>query len=179
MLIDIIFAALIVFACINGYRKGFIVALFAVIAFIVGLAAALKLSAVVAVKLSESVNVSNRALPVIAFILVFLVVALLVSLGGRLIQKAVEAVMMGWINRIAGSLLYFFLYCIIFSIFLFYAIQLHLIKEETVSASLVYPYIHPLGPKVMNAIGSVIPFFKDIFAQLERFFGDVSNKIEH
>ena len=179
MLIDIIFFALIIFACIKGLRKGFVVALFSIIAFIVGLAAALKLSAVVATKLSENVNVSGRWLPVISFIIVFLVVVLLVNLGGRLIQKALEAVMLGWLNRVAGVLLFIVLYCIIYSIFLFYAVQLHIIKDVTISASKTYPYLKPIGPKVIDMIGSVIPFFKDIFAQLEHFFGEVSNKIQH
>ncbi|MEO8771431.1 MAG: CvpA family protein [Ferruginibacter sp.] len=179
MLIDIIFAALIIFACIKGFRKGFVVALFSIVAFIVGLAAALKLSAVVASKLSENVNVSGKWLPAISFIIVFLVVVLLVNLGGKLIQKTLEAVMLGWLNRIAGVLLFIALYCIIYSIFLFYAVQLHIIKEGTISASQSYPYLKPIGPKVINMIASVIPFFKDIFAQLEHFFGEVSNKIQH
>ncbi len=179
MLIDLIFAALILFACIKGYKKGLIIALFSVIAFIVGLAAALKLSAVVASRLSENVNVSGKWLPVISFILVFLVVVLLVNLGGRFIQKTFEVAMLGWVNRIAGVILYILVYSIIYSIFLFYAVQLHIIKEGTIAASQVYPYIQPLGPKVINIIAGIIPIFKDIFAQLEHFFGLVSYKIEH
>jgi len=58
MLIDLIFALLLVMAIIKGYQKGFIVAFFSIIAFIIGLAAALKLSAVVAEYLIQSVNIS-------------------------------------------------------------------------------------------------------------------------
>ena len=47
-MIDIIFAILIVIAIFKGYRKGFIIAIFSVLAFILGLAAALKLSATIA-----------------------------------------------------------------------------------------------------------------------------------
>ena len=179
MLIDIILAILIIFACIQGLRKGFILALFSIIAFIIGIAAALKLSAVVATRLSENVNVSGKWLPVLSFILVFVLVVILVTLGGRLIQKAIEAVMLGLLNKLAGVVLYILLYCIIYSIFLFFAVELHFIKESTISASKTYTYIQPLGPKVINMMGTVIPFFKDIFAQLEYFFGQVSNKMQH
>lgn len=179
MLIDIIFALLLIFACIKGLRKGFILALFSVVAFIIGIAAALKLSAVVATKLSENVNATGKWLPVISFIIVFILVVVLVNLGGRLIQKAFEAMMLGWLNRIAGVVLYIFLYSIIFSIFLFYAVQLDFIKETTISASKTYKYIQPLGPKLIDALGRIIPLFKDIFGQLEQFFGQVSNKIQH
>ena len=179
MFIDLVFLLLIVFACIKGSRKGFIIALFSVVAFIVGLAAALKLSAVVASRLSENVNVSGKWLPVIAFILVFLGVAVLVNLGGRFIQKSIELAMLGWLNRIAGMLLYILVYTVIYSIFLFYGVQLHLIKEEAILTSKMYPYIQPLGPKIVNMMGTIIPVFKDLFTQLEYFFGLVSNKIAH
>jgi membrane protein required for colicin V production len=179
MFIDLVLAILIIFACIQGLRKGFILALFSIIAFIIGIAAALKLSAVVAMKLSENVNVSGKWLPVISFLLVFILVVVLVNLGGRLIQKAIETLLLGWVNKIAGVVLYILLYCIIYSIFLFYAVQLHFIKGSAISASQTYAYIQPLGPKVINVIGTVIPLFKDIFAQLEYFFGQVSNKMQH
>jgi membrane protein required for colicin V production len=179
MIIDLIFAALVFFACIKGFRQGLIVALFSIIGFIIGLAAALKLSAIVAVKLSQNVNVSGKWLPALSFIIVFLIVVFLVNLGGKLIQKTFEMVMLGWVNRLGGVLLYLLLYSIIYSIFLFYGVQLHLIKETTVNASVVYEHIKPIGPAVINTMGSVIPVFKDIFAQLEQFFGDVSNKMQH
>ena len=73
MLIDLVFAVLVFFACIKGLRKGLIIALFSVVAFIVGLAAALKLSAVVANKLSENLEVSGKWLPVISFTVVFFI----------------------------------------------------------------------------------------------------------
>lgn len=179
MLIDIIFVVLLIFACIKGLRKGLIVALFSIVAFIAGLAAALKLSAVVAAKLAANVEVSDRWLPVISFMLVFLIVVFLVNLGGRFIQKTAEVAMLGWVNRIGGVLLFVLLYSIICSIFLFYAVQLHFVKPATIATSQLYKYIQPLGPKVINTIGSIIPVFKDTFAQLEHFFSEVSNKLQH
>jgi membrane protein required for colicin V production len=179
MLIDVIFLVLIFLACIKGAKKGLILALFSIIALVVGLAAALKLSAVVATKLSASVNVSGKWLPLIAFMLVFIIVVILINLGGRFIHKTAEVVMLGWLNRLAGIILYVLLYSIVYSIFLFYAVQMDIIKAETIAASRIYPYINPLGPKVINTIGTVIPYFKDIFTQLEQFFGDVSNKLKH
>ena len=179
MLIDLVFAVLVFFACIKGLRKGLIIALFSVVAFIVGLAAALKLSAVVANKLSENLEVSGKWLPAISFTIVFLIVVMLVNLGGKMIQKTAGMAMLGWLNRIGGVLLFIFIYSMIFSIFLFYSAQLHIIKAETIKSSQIYPYIQPLAPKVLNMIGSIIPIFKDIFGQLTQFFDQVSNKLQH
>jgi membrane protein required for colicin V production len=179
MLIDFIFATLIILAIFKGYQKGLILAIFSIIAFIVGLAAALKLSTTVAAYLKESVNVSAKWLPFIAFALVFFVVVLLVRLGGKLVEKTFQAVMPGWVNRIGGILLYASLYLIILSIFIFYAEKLQLLQPATIQASSTYKFIQPWGPVIMDNIGKVVPVFKDMFTQLGDFFNLVTNKIQH
>ena len=176
MLIDIIFLLLMLLAVFKGYSKGFIVALFSVAGFIIGLAAALKLSAFAAEKLSGTFNASGKWLPVISFLLVFIAVMLLVRLGARLLQGSIEMVMLGWVNRIAGILLFAILYSILFSVFLFYAVQLKFLSTEAIAASNVYPYLQPLGPKVINSLGTVVPWFKDMFTQLQDFFEKVPGK---
>src|SRR5689334_13478331 len=60
MLIDLVFALIIVMAIIKGYQKGLIIAVFSMIAFIIGLAAALKLSTVVAAYLKDNTSVSAK-----------------------------------------------------------------------------------------------------------------------
>jgi membrane protein required for colicin V production len=179
MLIDLIFAALMMMAIFKGYQKGLIIAVFSIIAFILGLAAALKLSAVVADHLKDSISVSAKWLPFIAFALVFFTVIILVRLGAKLIEKAFQVVLLGWVNRIGGILLYAALYTIILSIFIFYAEKLMLLKPATIQSSLSYEFIQPWGPKVMDNFGKLIPPFKDMFTQLGDFFNGLSNKIQH
>lgn len=174
MFIDIIFLLLVLLAVFKGYSKGFIVALFSIIGFVVGLAAALKLSAIVAEKLSGTFNTSGKWLPVLSFLLVFIAVVLLVRLGAKIIQSSIELAMLGWVNRLAGILLFVLLYAILFSVFLFYAVQLRVFSEEACKASVLYPYLQPLGPKVIDALGSIIPWFRDLFGQLEQFFENIA-----
>lgn len=151
-------------------QRGFIVAIFSIVAIIVGLAAAIKLSAVAAEYLKDSINISAQWLPVISFLVVFIGVMLLVRLGANLLQKTVELAFLGWVNRVAGALLYVLLYTIVFSILLFYIVQLNIINKDTIAASKTYPYIEPVGPYVINLLGMIIPFFRDMFEQLKSFF---------
>ena len=144
---------------------------------ITGLAAALKLSTVAAEYLKSSLNVSAKWLPFLAFIIVFIIVILLVRLGGKLIEKAFQIVLLGWLNRIGGIVLYATLYIIIFSIFLFYAEKLQLARPAAIQSSQTYNFLQPWGPIVMDNFGKVIPLFKDMFTELESFFTSVSNKI--
>ncbi len=177
MLIDIIYAILISVACLKGYKKGFILALFSFVALIVGLAAALKLSVVVATHLKNSINISAKWLPFISFILVFIIVVLLIKWTGKLLEKTFETILLGWANRLAGIILYALLYTIILSIFLFYAEKIHLLETAVIQASQCYPFIKPWGPKAMDAFGKLIPAFKDMFTQLEDFFTSFQQKL--
>lgn len=169
-MIDIIFFFLVLMAVFKGYRQGFIVAVFSVIALLVGLVAAMKLSVVVSSYLASSTNISARWLPVLSFSLVFLAAATLVRFASALVQKLAEAVMLGWLNRLAGMALYVAIYTIVFSVVLFYADKIHVLKASVLASSVTYPFIRPCGPAVIDSIGYVIPFFRDMFHELEGFF---------
>jgi membrane protein required for colicin V production len=75
--------------------------------------------------------------------------------------------------------LYLVLYIVILSVALFYAEKVHLIGADTIAASKTYPFIRPWGPKAMNGIGRVLPFFSNMFHELAAFFAKVSGKIPH
>lgn len=174
MLIDIIFVVLLGLAVFKGGSKGLIVAVFSLLGFIVGMAAALKLSSVVANKISASTGSTGPWLPFLSFLIVFVAAMFLVRLGAKLIQKTVEFAMLGWINRIGGIIFYALLYAMIMSVLLFYLVQMKIISTTTTNASYFYPYLKPLAPYVLETIGKVIPIFKDLFAQLQSFFGSVA-----
>jgi membrane protein required for colicin V production len=131
----------------------------------------------VAKYLGHAVKISDRWLPFLSFILVFIVAVIIIRLGAKAIQRITETVMLGWVNRIGGIVLYAAIYTTIFSVLLFFAGQIKMIKSETLQASVTYPFIRPWGPKAIDTVGSVIPFFKDMFTELEQFFSGVSQKI--
>lgn len=170
MIIDIIFMICMVLALFKGYRNGFIVAVFSFVAIIIGLAAAMKLSAYVAAKLGEHANISQAWLPFLSFAIVMIGVVILVRLGATAIQKMVEMVFLGWLNKIAGIAFYTAIYIMVLSVVLFYAEQLHLFDNSTLKASKTYAFIQPWGPTVINGIGKLIPLFRDLFSSLSQFF---------
>ena len=177
MILDIILAILLVFAVIKGYQRGLIVGIFSFIAVIIGLAAAIKLSTVVARYLGKAINISNEWLPIISFAVVFIIVILLIRWGANALESAVEVAMLGWLNKLGGILLYAAIYIIVFSVILFYSDQMGILKPETIEKSASWPIVHPWGPKVINGLGSVIPIFSDMFNELKEFFGGVSYKV--
>jgi membrane protein required for colicin V production len=177
MLLDLIVAVLLVLAVIKGYQQGLITGLFSFVAIIIGLAAALKLSVVVAGYIGSAVKVAEEWLPIVSFAVVFIVVIILVRLGAKALQHTVEVAMLGWVNRLGGVLFYTALYLLVFSVLLFYAEQMKLLQPQTIQQSVTYSYIQPFGPKVINGFGAIIPLFRDMFTDLENFFGTVAQEI--
>jgi membrane protein required for colicin V production len=176
--IDIIFLILMLSAIYKGYTRGFIVSIVSLVAIIVGLAAAVKFSVIVANWLKESTNINNQWLPFLSFIVVMVSVILLLRLLAKVLQKSVELLLMGWANKIGGILFYAIIYTLVFSVVLFYASKLGIIKADTIAESKCYSVVQPIGIKAINGFGRVIPFFKDLFTQLESFFGTVQKKIQ-
>lgn len=179
MIIDLIFLAFMAMAIFKGFQKGLVVAVFSIVAFIVGLAAALKLGALVAVWLGESTTINAKWLPFLAFIIVFAGVVMIIHWGAKLIEKAVELAFLGWANKIGGVVLYAVLYSFILSVLLFFAAQMHVFTSTTIEESRIYIFIQPWGPKVLDAVGKVVPVFSNVFADLQEFFEKLSGKLPH
>ena len=174
MLLDLIAAVLLVLAVLKGYQRGLIVGLFSFVAIVVGLAAAMKLSVVVAAWLGKSVRVSQEWLPLLAFALVFIGVVILVRLAALALQKVAETAMLGWANRLGGVVFYVLLYGLVFSVVIFYLEQMQVLQKTTTAQSLTYPVLQPWGPRVINGLGAILPFFRDMFTELQEFFGKLS-----
>jgi membrane protein required for colicin V production len=107
----------------------------------------------------------------------FIIVILLIRLGAKAIEKTAQLAMLGWVNRLGGIVLYAAIYITVFSVLLFYAEEMKLIRPETIRQSATYTFIQPWGPKAINGFGSIIPVFRDMFGALEQFFEGVSNKL--
>lgn len=176
MSIDILYIIILVLAVFKGYSRGFIVAIFSFFAIIIGLAAAIKFSVLVSGWLDSNTNVGTQWLPLISFAGIMIAVIIIVRLVANLLQASVELVLLGWLNKMGGIILYALLYTMVYSVLLFYATQMSIIKTETIRVSSTYNIIEPWGPKIIELIGSVIPVFKDMFEDLKGFFGTVSEK---
>ena len=173
MIIDVVLLFLMIFAIIKGLRNGFIIAVFSFLGSIIGLAAAVKFSTLVAGWLKDSTNITSAWLPFLSFALIMIGVILLVRFGALFIHKTMELVMLGWLNKLSGIILYAALYITVFSVLLFYAEKIHLVKADTFASSQSYVFLQPWGPEAIEMFGAVIPFFKGMFDELSHFFESV------
>lgn len=174
MALDIIGVTLIIVFFIRGYMKGLIVAVFSVIAILLGIICSLKLSGKLATFLFDKGWVTSGWGQVISYALLFIAVVLIVRLIAKAIETSARALMMGWINSGIGGLFYAFMGAVIWSSFLWIGNEMQLIDESTKTASVTYTYFAPLAPWLFERIGKVWPMVKDIFGNLQEFFNSVN-----
>lgn len=177
MVLDIIGIAFIILFFIRGYMKGFIIAAFSVLAILLGIICSLKLSHTLADFLLRKGWVTSGWSQVISYIVLFVGVVLLVRTIANIIEASLKLAMLGFVNRLAGGLLYVFLAAVVWSTFLWIFNQLHAFTPETLAASKTYKWFSPVAPWVFEHIGKVWPFAKNIFTDLQHFFGSINQQL--
>lgn len=177
MALDIIGISLILIFFIRGYMKGIIVAVFAMLAIVLGIICSLKLSSLLATYLLEKHIVTSGWAQLASYVVIFIGIVFLVRLLAKAIESSFEAVMLGWVNKGIGGLLYAAMATMVWSSFLWIANRMQLIEPDTIAASKTYPYLSQVAPWVFEHIGKLWPMVKDIFHDLGTFFDKVNGQI--
>lgn len=177
MVLDLIGIILILLFFIRGYMKGFIIAAFSVLAILLGIICALKLSHVLAQYLFNKGIITSGWGQLISYLIMFIAVVLIVRLIAKALETTVKAAMLGWVDKSIGGLLYAFLAAIVWSSLLWIGNQMHLIAPETIAYSKTYSYLAPLAPWVFTHVGALLPFAKNTFSDLQHFFEHVNQKL--
>jgi membrane protein required for colicin V production len=101
--LDIIIAALLIYAAFKGIQNGLFVELASFFSLIAGIYLAIKFSSMAKTALSGVFKWNPYTIQVIAFILTFLVVIIGISLAGKFLTKMVSFAYLGWINKAGGG----------------------------------------------------------------------------
>lgn len=180
IMLDFIGLTLMLILSIRGYMKGIIVAVFSVLAIILGVVCALKLSGMLGGWLLAKGWVTTGWATIVSYVILFVCVVLLVRLMAKALQSVVQLTMLGWLNGLIGALLYGFMASVIWSSLLWIGNQAHLIAPETKAYSKTYRYLEPIAPWTFDQVGKLLPFAKDIFEDLTSLFEDVNQNLpEH
>jgi membrane protein required for colicin V production len=162
--LDIVLVIIFLGGAYGGYKDGFILSLFSLIAIVLGLLGGFKLMGWTMVFLADQYNVDQKVLPYLAFALVFLIIVISVSLLGRLIKVAVNKSLLGQFDQIIGALLGVIKIGFMISIALWISDSLKInFPERWIANSWLHPITASFAPKIADWIGDILPVFKDIF----------------
>ncbi len=102
-IIDILILLCLGWGAYKGFKKGFIIQSFVIIALILGVWGGFALSGKVEPLLQRQFNMSELAYSIISFVIVFLLILILVYTSGYLVTKVTNASTLGMLNRLAGA----------------------------------------------------------------------------
>ena len=140
--IDIIILIALGAGVIIGFMKGFIRQLASILGLIVGLLAAKALYTSLAVKLCPTVTDSMPVAQILAFVIIWIAVPLIFTLVASVLTKAMEAVSLGWLNRLLGAglgaLKYLLLVSLVVCVIQFIDTDSQLISQTKKEESLLY-----------------------------------------
>lgn len=154
----LIIAALAIY---KGWTQGLVMALFTFVSYFIALALAFQFSGWLAGQLHDEGEGSDRFYGFLAFILVMIAGILAVRLLGKLVEGAVKALMLGFVNRLLGVILFLFIYVTLFSVTLFFAAKLGLIGGDSNPGYL--ENLQAYGRWVIGMSGEWIPAAKNLF----------------
>lgn len=167
---DLVILLFLLVAFVKGYRKGLISMLISMATIVIAAIFGGKIAETIHPHISETINASPQWSNIIAYTLAFLLIALVLSLIGRVVQKLFEAVYLGFINRIAGAIISIASTMIILSLVinLITAVdfQERLIKPHIKKESFFYERVQAVIPAIVpylnfESIQEIIPEFQE------------------
>ena len=140
----------------QGYNKGLIISLASFAALILGLYFAFFFSDFTAGKLTEYFTIDKEYLAVISFVVTFVVVVIAVILVGNIVQKFVDVLMLGFLNKAAGAIFGVLKGALYLSILIFVLNYLdpgqNVIKKEYKNKSMLYRPVESFAPFLYSQI---------------------------
>lgn len=154
--LDFIIIIPAIYACWKGFKKGFIVEMFTLLALLVGLYVAIHFSDWTSRKIQENVSSTLEYLPAISFTITFLAVGAMIYFLGKAIEKLVDFTHLSLFNKFLGILfsLLKMIYIISILIVLFesYDKNQSLISKAEKDNSTLYTPVKKLSIKTMPYI---------------------------
>jgi membrane protein required for colicin V production len=149
-LLDLILLIPLLLFAFQGYKKGIIIEVATLVALILGIYAALFFSDYTAGLLTKSFNINKEYLNIIAFIVTFIGVLILVLLLGKMLEKVVNLLLLGFVNKLAGAVFGILKGALLLSILIFlinyFDVNSSIIKKEARTQSILYKNIEPVAP---------------------------------
>lgn len=141
--IDILVVIFISWLGFKGFKKGIVIELTTLVALVLGALGAIKFSGITTEVLQT--KISSEYLPLIAFGITFLLIVLGVFLLGKLIEKFMQAIALGLVNKSVGAAFgackALLISSYIVSLFASFNQKANLVPQEKLEKSLTY---HPL-----------------------------------
>ncbi len=161
---DIILLLILGFAGYRGYQRGFLVSLLSIVAFLVATILAFFLLDWGVQMLDDLVEGFNGVLPYLAFVLIFIGVAIAINLIGKVLKKAIDLTLLGGFDSVGGGIVGILKWVFGLSLLIWLSQNVGIeVPPDMQKSSLLYSKIEPVAPLVLDSISEYLPFLKSLF----------------
>lgn len=163
--LDIVILVPLVYAAYKGFKHGFIIELFTLLAILVGIYVGIHFSDGVASWLKSSFGWDSVYLPVAAFTITFLGVGAMIYFGGKVLEKMIRVVNLSPLNKAAGVVFALIKTIYIVSVLLVmvesYDEKGNFFPQRTKAQSLLYNPVKNVSQKTIPALSESTIFVKN------------------
>ena len=149
---DIVFAVALLWSAYRGLTKGLIVMAASLLALILGIWGAIRFSDFTAGLLLEPFNIPKQYLSLVSFALTFIAIVIGIHFLARILDKLIEAVALGFLNKLLGMAFAVLKMAFIISVILVVVNAIDrrapFIPEEHKEQSLLYEPLSKLAPGI-------------------------------
>ncbi len=151
--IDLIILLPILYGAYKGYRRGFIIEIVSILAFVISVIIAFKFLSESTHFISKYINnpLTTRLLPYISFAVLFFPIVFLINKLGWLLRSSTKNSLLGSFDTIIGAavgmLTWAFGVSIVFWLISSVGIK---IAENQIDKSILHPIIAPIAPKIID-----------------------------
>ena len=162
---DILILVPIGYAAWKGFKHGFVIELFTLLAILVGIYVGIHFSDFIAAWLKVTFSWDSPYLPVVAFTITFLGVGAMIYFSGKLIEKMIKVVNLSPVNKAFGIVFAVLKMLYILSVLLVliesYDEKNDFFPEKTKEHSLLYIPVRDISVKTVPALSESTIFIKN------------------
>lgn len=154
--IDIVLGIILIISAFSGYRNGLIAEVASLAALILGIWGAIEFSYITSDFLVKNFQLKTDNLSIISFVVTFIVIVILVHIVANTVNKLVDTVMLGWLNKLAGLVFGVLKSLLVLSIVLVVFDKIDkdvkILPKESKTQSRMYEPIRSLAPSIFPFI---------------------------
>ena len=147
--VDVVAFIILIYGVLRGLNKGFIIEISGILAFALGLMGAFKFSNLGSKIFSNMVDWNPKAIQLVCFIALFLIIIFFISLMAKMITKTLKLIALDWLNRIFGALFGFIKWSIIMSALFIIVNEVNtfvtVFPNSIFEDSKIYPFLADFG----------------------------------
>jgi membrane protein required for colicin V production len=160
MWLDILTGTILFIAMLQGYKNGAIKALISFFSLFIGLVLAFQFAGWVAGQLKAHTHFNTYWIPFISFLIVLVAVLIVLRFTTRLLQQTAQWLMLGWLNKLLGILLYGVIYFTILSAVVYFFQLLGILEANKLKDTYSYSYLQRWWPYCLEKLSIWVPSIK-------------------